>query len=141
MANSDHSSSYLMPQLSGGNKEKINVVKLPDTVFQEGKLWSNVSEGAGTNAATTYNGESEKRSGTNIGNREDSNLDSACKSSPSIDKKTDHDIGAKSNKSVAQVLFQINNTEEDINVQGTFNGDGKENATLTSKADFEGVSL
>ena len=121
MANSDHSSSYLM-SLSGGNKE----------------LWSNVSEGAGTNAAITYKSESEKLSGTIIGNREDSNLDSACKTSPSVDKKADHAIG---NKSVAQALFQINNTEEDINVQATFNGDGEKNATLTSNADFEGVSL
>ena len=106
--------------LSGGDKEKIKVVILPDKDPREVKVWSNMSED-GTNFARTSTCESEKLSDGIEDNRENDNLDSACKSSTSTEKEEDFGTGLITN--LAQALALIVSNEKDITIQVVSKGD------------------
>ena len=101
--------------LSGGNKEEITVIMLPDTNSRESKVWSVMGED-GTNFARAANSETEKLGDANEGNRQDNNLDS-CKASKSIGKKEDF----RSN--LAQATAVIKDNEEGISIQVVSKGD------------------
>ena len=106
--------------LSDGDKEKIKVVILTDKDAREVKVWGNVSED-GTNFARTSTCESEKLSDGIEDNRENDNLDSACKTSTSTGKEEDFGTGLITN--LAQAIALIVSNEKDITIQVVSKGD------------------